>query len=35
MLIRAVNGAGKTLSFLIPMINALEKGCVTAEDRVL
>ena len=26
MLIRAVNGAGKTLSFLIPIINSIEPG---------
>ena len=35
MLIRAINGAGKTLSFLIPMINSVEKGWQVAEDKVL
>ena len=33
LLIRAVNGSGKTLSFLLPMIYALEPKQVIAEDK--
>jgi len=33
VLIRAINGSGKTLAFLLPIINALESGLKTAEDK--
>lgn len=32
-MIRAANGAGKTLSFLLPMMNALKQGVKFAEDK--
>lgn len=35
MLIRAANGSGKTMSFLVPIINALQPGQKTAEDKML
>ena len=34
-LIRAVNGAGKTMSFLLPILNSLEPGVKYAEDKNL
>ncbi len=34
-LIRAVNGAGKTMSFLLPILNSLEPGIKYAEDKTL
>jgi len=30
VLIRAINGSGKTLAFLLPIINALESGLKVA-----
>lgn len=30
LLVRAINGSGKTLAFLLPMICALESGLKTA-----
>jgi superfamily II DNA/RNA helicase len=35
MLIRAANGSGKTMSFLVPILNSIEPGLKTAEDRTL
>ncbi len=35
LLIRAVNGSGKTLAFLLPIISALEPGLSTSEDKVV
>lgn len=35
LLIRAINGSGKTLAFLVPIINALQPGLKTAEDKNL
>lgn len=35
ILIRAANGSGKTMSFLVPILNSIEPGLPTAEDKVL
>jgi superfamily II DNA/RNA helicase len=35
VLIRAVNGSGKTLAFLLPMISSFEPGLKYAEDKML
>lgn len=35
LLIRAINGAGKTFAFLLPILNSLEPGLKTAEDKTL
>jgi superfamily II DNA/RNA helicase len=34
-LIRAVNGAGKTMSFLLPILNSIEPNVKFAEDKTL
>jgi superfamily II DNA/RNA helicase len=35
VLIRAVNGSGKTLAFLLPMISSLEPGLKFCEDKIV
>lgn len=35
ILIRASNGAGKTMCFLLPLLNSLEPGLKIAEDKLL
>ena len=34
-LIRAVNGAGKTMAFLLPILNSLRPGLKCAQDKTL
>lgn len=33
LLIRSSNGSGKTLCYLLPILNALRQGVVTAKDK--
>ena len=35
VLIRAANGSGKTMSFMVPIMNAIEPGLPTAQDKEL
>ena len=35
LIIRSMNGSGKTLAFLIPILNSLQSGLKTAEDKNL
>jgi superfamily II DNA/RNA helicase len=35
ILIRAANGSGKTMSFVVPILNAIEVGVPTAENKTL
>lgn len=35
LIIRAINGSGKTLAFLIPLLNSLQPGLKVAEDKNL
>jgi superfamily II DNA/RNA helicase len=35
VLIRAANGSGKTMSFLVPILNSIQGGLSTAEDKNL
>lgn len=35
VLIRAANGSGKTMSFMVPILNSIEVGLPTAEDKQL
>jgi hypothetical protein len=35
ILIRAANGSGKTMAFLVPILNSIEPGLKTAEDKSL
>jgi superfamily II DNA/RNA helicase len=35
VLIRAANGSGKTMSFIVPILNSIEQGVQIAEDKNL
>lgn len=35
ILIRAANGSGKTMSFMVPILNSIQPGINTAEDKQL
>ena len=35
LLIRSANGSGKTMAFLIPILNCIEPGLKTAQDKTM
>lgn len=33
VLVRAANGSGKTMAFIVPILNSISPGIMTAQDK--